>query len=127
MCRNGAGTEPVSCPIRCRRTMRGTTTVISASFAVAAGATVRSKPLVPIGKTTTLTAATTSWAFVWLVARENCMSVYCPRIDKEVNSWATSLPRGKLAAADRMSAVLHSIEFLIRKTRSSQMYKDVHL
>ncbi|QHX42910.1 hypothetical protein GWP43_04965 [Treponema vincentii] len=34
----------------------------------------------------------------------------------------TSLPQGKLAAADRMSAVLHSIEFLIRKTRSSRMY-----
>ena len=32
-----------------------------------------------------------------------------------------------VAAADRMSVVLHSIEFFIRKTRSAQMYKDVHL
>ena len=32
-----------------------------------------------------------------------------------------------VATADRMSVVLHSIEFFIRKTRSSQMYKDVHL
>ena len=32
-----------------------------------------------------------------------------------------------IASADRMSVVLHSIEFFIRKTRSSQMYKDVHL
>ena len=32
----------------------------------------------------------------------------------------------QLAVADRMSVVLNSIEFFIRKTRSSKMYKDVH-
>ena len=65
-------------------------------------------------------AATPMLAFVWL----------CPRIDVLVNSW-TRVPVGSayrnVATADRISVVLHSIEFFIRKTRSSQMYKDVHL
>ena len=54
----------------------------------------------------------------------------CPRIDVLVNSWtrvSVSFAYRNVAAADRMSVVLHSIEFFIRKTRSAQMYKDVHL
>ena len=94
--------------------------VLTASNAVAAGRMMRITPLVPIGTTTTRTIATTILACVWL----------CPRIDILVNSWtrvSVSFAYRNVAAADRMSVVLHSIEFFIRKTRSAQMYKDVHL
>ena len=40
--------------------------------------------------------------------------------------WRGQLNRNDVSA-DRMSVVVNRIEFFIRKTRSSQMYKDVHL
>ena len=86
---------------------------------VAAG-TITRRTASSVNGTTTPTTATTILACVWL----------CPRIDVLVNSWtrvSVSFAYRNVAAADRMSVVLHSIEFFIRKTRSAQMYKDVHL
>ena len=55
--------------------------VLTASNAVAAGTTMRTTPLVPIGTTTTPTTGTTILTCVWL----------CPRIDVLVNSWTRVL------------------------------------
>ena len=80
-----------------------------------AGRMTRITPLVPIGTTTTRTIATTILACVW-----------CPRIDVRVNSWMRVLAKPKHRYSDRMSVVLRRIEFFGRKTRSSEMYMDVH-
>ncbi|EPF28102.1 hypothetical protein DWB79_09080 [Treponema medium] len=83
----------------------------------AAGTTTRTTASSVFGTTTTPTTGTTILASVWQVQKLTFMSIF----EREF------LLGKNVAAADRMSVVLHSIEFFIRKTRSAQMYKDVHL